>query len=210
MSLAEWQEYLALDRQVRDLERQQRKAAGSAVNWDDYEFIACPTCPPSTSITIRGGWNWHPPVWGGYMNINPTMTFDLSDTGITYPDVVIPNAYWYTPVGIGIYYGDFLDPTNNIELIGDYYGDELGGVYIGPVCGFAGGCLTMYETAGEAEAGLDYCLQDAMAQSQLAICKLILRNNGNTTGYNQWMPIDKVNRGRSYLWGNIKQGYRMG
>jgi len=44
----------------------------------------------------------------------------------------------------------------------------------------------------------------------LPMAALVLRNNGNTTDPNQWMAIDRVNRGRSYLLWDYRQAWEIG
>ncbi|GAG44036.1 unnamed protein product, partial [marine sediment metagenome] len=93
---------LSLDSQVRRLEEQQRKRAGSTSNTDAFEFTISSTCPPSTSIVLQGGLLWQTAAWvdnwGWYI---PSYVIDLTDTNkarwrdrTTY---TFANANWYAP-----------------------------------------------------------------------------------------------------------------
>jgi len=170
-----------LEGQVKRLERQRRRRAGTAQNWDQYRYTLSPSCPPSTTVHVRGG------LWGdlasfGGVGMTPSADFDLSDSASTGRDALFVNADYYVFYWLSV----------------DYEGDRL---YVG------GGATTWwyeFETAAEAEIA-------AMANDcpqlhnfppwdyGIPVGCLILRNNGNIVDYNQFLPIDQVNRGRSYV-----------
>ena len=103
-NLQDYQAYVQLDRQVRRLEQNQQRRAGS-VETDTYQFRLSPTCPPSTSIRFNSGLAWDP-AYSGYPSgwFIPSYTVDLTDSakvsvrrnasGYTY---TFENPYWYAP-----------------------------------------------------------------------------------------------------------------
>jgi len=200
--------------QVRRLERAQRQQAGAVQNADAYQFIVSPTCPPSTSIVYRGGLAWWSAAefWpaGWYI---PGYTVDLTDSakvsvrinysGYTY---TFTNAYWYAPcVVILTNYATWPPPeppatwpTEPPDTIFYLYGG-IGAPY-----------FQEFETAAEAEDACRLIRGDPVAYYGLVMASIILRNNGNIADPNQWMPVDKINRGRSYLFGGRRYGWEMG
>jgi len=212
MSLGEWQQYRVLDRQVRDLEKQQQRTAGSAQNWDDMQFTVTPTCPPSTSIAFRGGWCWVPSsglnAFGWYI---PGYTVDLTDPDkvsvrINYNNVTYTaiHPYWYIPAYI-ILSGYGLPARESWPAeVPDY------AVYL-PGMTAAEPYMVEYETAAEAEQILfGRSRYQAVEAVGIIASAVILRNNGDTSRENQWMAIDKVNRGRSYLFWTCRPSWEMG
>jgi len=165
-----WKEWLFLEREKRRLEKQQEEEAARADNWDwDQYQIAC-TCPPSTTICIRGGRQWSPPTDGGWLNPGADKCIDIA----TDDDFIFTNANWYTFRMLKIDWFDTLLRYCDNE-------DE-------------------YETAAEAEeaAMLSYCRYTSRAGFWAAI--LIIRNNGIIGLEGQYRRIEPVNRGNSYLW----------
>ena len=67
-----------------------------------------------------------------------------------------------------------------------------------------------FETAAEAEDACREIRGDAAFSYGVAAAGLVLRNNGNTDSPNQYMPVDMVNRGRSYLFGKKRYGWELG
>lgn len=198
-----------LDGRLNRLEKQQRQQAGAAQNWDAYQFTVSPTCPPSTSIHVRGGRMTWPPSWGeGVSYYLSDITLDLTDEDAS-ADAQWPytcqNAYWYVPIYVTI---AWFAASARIEDTG--YGEPRFRFYGAEYYSFTGGGYAEYETSGEAEEAIsgtnpDF-IQDQLTEVGLPICRLILRNNGTTGLPSQFMPIDMVNRGRSYLWGKFLNG----
>jgi len=209
--LADFQQYAALDRQVRDLEKQQKKAAGSAQNWDSYEFRISPTCPPSTSIWFRSGsaW-WNSNALFSRRHTVPSYRVDLADPdkasvrpGYNAYTTTFTQPHWYVSYVVVLSnYG--LDgretwpetvPNNAIYLISGY-----GSPYYNEV-----------ETAAEAEYNLYTEVNMQVCDyNGIAVGGVVLRNNGNTGQPNEYMPIDRINRGRSYLWWMIGNTWELG
>lgn len=153
------------------------RQAGYVSDPEHWNFrIAC-TCPPSTSIVMRGGlmYEYIPDGDGWFVEDD---TIDLTD-GVQIQD----KKFTFTDAGNYLAYILTIEfynrPTTNIYWP---YGDDV-----------------EHTTAGAAEqALLDYGY--SFWNTQYPLCGLILRNNGTLgTGYNI-LPIDRINRGRSYLW----------
>lgn len=203
----DWRHYVLTDRQIRELEKQQKRAASPTQAWDSYEFIVSPTCPPSTSIFFRGGMAWwsSQDTYGRGFYI-PSYEVDLADSTKTSVRVAysgytttFTNAYWY--VGFAIFLAaaglaareewPATVPNQSVYLSTDYtfpYYRE-------------------FETAAEAEEDLmDVNLQRG-SDYGIPAGGVILRNNGVTGKENQYMPIDRVNRGRSYLFWRARNGW---
>lgn len=193
-----------VDGQLQRLEVQQARQTGNVQNRDAYQFLARPTCPPSTSITFIGGQVWWPSsALFPYCYYIPGYTVDLTDTtkvsikiGIVSPmySYTFTNAYWYVPAMIVLasyglsYHEEWPDeiPDMSIWLTGTL-------VEVDPY-------MEEFETAGEAESRMGANKQlDTSRQHGLVVASVILRNNGDTVSPNAWMEIDPVNRGRSYF-----------
>lgn len=207
--MSDWAQYQVLNKQLRKLEKKQRQQAGSAQNWDAYQFTVSPIAPPSTSIYIRGGRMTWPASWNeGVSYYLADKTLDLANTdasvGPEWP-YSCNNANWYVPIYVCI---SWYFAYSYIEDTG--YGEQTYRLFGADYYGWAGGGFVEYETAAEAEAAIDGTnvdfIQDQMTETGLPICRLILRNDGTTGIPNRWMPIDAVNRGRSYLWGQFRNG----
>lgn len=137
------------------------------------------SCPPDTFIHVRGG-QWCDTGWGDFGEV-PTVSFDMTAYATTNKNVTFTNAYWYS------FYWLSIHPAGTRLYVGG-----------------AAAWWVEYAMAAEAE-------EAAMAVncSQLRsfppwdygipIGCIILRNNGNTTDYNQFAVIDPVNRGHSYI-----------
>ena len=177
-----------LARRVSILEQDQARMA--AYEEPDYQwnFQAAVSCPPSTTIHMRGGQVWADPTeWGGLQWYVDSASYDLSDEEVTGYTYTFTNAYYYLPVAVHLRWAghpDVLLPDDPpIKILDD---DEQ-------------------PTAAEAEQ-IAYrnvsewleILPDLWYGFCLGI--FIMRNNGNIGEANQFMPIDAVNRDRSYLW----------
>ena len=126
--------------------------------------------------------------WGdfgtGSEGWTPGATFDIADSDDTNESRSFSNAYYYAFYWLSIL-------TDGSQL---YVGGNTSGSW-----------WVERETHSEIEA-------EAMAVDcyqlhswppwdyGIPIGCIILRNNGNTVDKNQFMPIDPVNRGRSYIW----------
>ena len=207
--------YGVVSGQLRRMDKQQQRRAGT-VQTDSMAFTLHPTCPPSTNVTFRGGYAWQ--VVGyliEYGWYTPSYTVDLTDPnkvsvrggsgGYTY---TFTNPYWYAPCLFVI--SNNMDPPEppdtwpaEIENYRIYLYGRIGVVGVPPY-------LTEYETAGEAEDGCWQIVGAVAAGYGVVVGGIILRNNGNITDANQYEPVDVVNRGRSYLFGEKRYGWNFG
>ena len=201
-----------LQRNTRRLEKQQRRQAGT-VQSDAYQFKLSPTCPPSTSIRFNGGLAWWPAYsyWPAGFFI-PSYTVDLTDpdkvsvrrdySGYTY---TFNNPYWYAPcIAIITGYATWPPPDPWPEEPPDTI------FYLYGTHGGSSPYFAEYETAGEAEMALQEIIGEQAAYYGIAAGGLVLRNNGNVGAHNQYMPVDPINRGRSYLFGGKRYGWELG
>lgn len=185
-----------LEYQVRNLERRQQKLVTQNRNMDAYRWLVRASCPPDTRIWLWSGRTREPSAggtgtaawWVGAQALELSGSGSVVSAASHY---TFTNAYWYCPVTV---VPDELW-EDDISLI--LFGPGVGG-------GITGGGLTEYETATEAETALDAFLTDGIASQGPPCCQLILRNNGNTALQDQYMAIDAVNRGRSYLYRDVR------
>jgi hypothetical protein len=159
-----------------------------------WNFRAAVSCPPSTIIHVRGGRVWGDPDsnWDGTSWYVPSASYDISDQDVIgYYYTFTGQAYWYKPLTILIRWsgkaGDALPTPLYVDTSAAQPTAELA------------------EEAAYPDISTGHFDPDLFDGIPLAI--FILRNNGNTTDRNQFMPIDRVNRGRSYLWRNVKLRY---
>lgn len=157
-------------------------------NWDVGPFMVSASCPPDNRIHIRGGWAWQPGnSYGGiYKSTNLGDEAYVPWDYFTYGRFV--SAYWYLPI-VTTYPVSF---------------DRIYAYNIGTIS--AGLAPAEYETAAEAEVAIERWWSDRAWVYGVALPPLILRNNGNTTDEDQFMDIDPVNRGRSYIWQREMRG----
>jgi len=208
--LRDYQAYVQLDRQVRRLEQGQQQRGGT-VGTDAYAFNLSPTCPPSTSIMFRGGLAWWPAYSlypGGFFI--PSYEVDLTDpdktsirhyTTVSYSYTFV-NPYWYAPCLVVITQSQWPPPEVWPTIVPDFM-IYLRGKSAAPY-------FDEFETAAEAEIAVREIVGERVAYYGIVAGGLILRNNGNTTNSNQYMPIDVLNRGRSYLFGGKRYGWELG
>lgn len=164
-----------------------RQAAYTQPNYQSNFRIAV-SCPPSTVIHMRGGQVWvDPDITGQQWYVEPA-SYDLADPNDTGHNYTFTNPHYYRGYAVLLYW--YANP---------------GAVITYPIRLFSTG---EYATAAEAENAVypvwpdGRFRHDAYYGQPLGV--VIIRNNGNTSSSNQFMPIDKVNRGRSYLWRDIK------
>jgi hypothetical protein len=179
-----WQE-------ARRLERQQRRHAAFENNADAYLYRVRPSCPPDTRIwvTMPAGALWSPPAGNSIAAgwFPEPAAFDLFG-GVNVVNAIYQfvNPHWY--IACTAVPWDLWSDSPYVALFGP-----------GTEGGFTGGIETEYETAVEAEVALGAFLTDGMTYMGPPACQLILRNDGNVNLPLQILPIDAVNRGRSYL-----------
>jgi hypothetical protein len=197
---------------MRQLSRQMQAQSHSVAHADSVQFALFPTCPASTSIVFAGGLGWYSAnaLWpsGYYL---PTYEVDLTDpakvsvrrsySGYTY---TFTNAHWYAPAIVII--SNYIWPG---PAPPDTWPEEppddmlyLYGQGTSPY-------LAEFETAAEAEEACTEIIGENAAPYGVAAGGVILRNNGDVTNANQYMPVDFANWGRSYLFGGKRYGWKL-
>jgi len=187
-------------RYTRKLLKTQQQIATFAPPGDRYHFTVAPSCPPDKRLHVRGGrnacsWNRGDASWD-YAQYRiytvPDLTADLSDSSsvLYVPEFVVVDyyrAYWLCLR---------LPVTEEEPTASDW-------------TFYLHGTDDEFETAGEAERWMNttdflnynYLDWDSsyLIGSTYQLCGVVLRGDG-IGGVGAFMPIDLVNRGRSYIW----------
>ena len=186
--------YQAIDRRIQRLERQQEQEAGHAAPTRWYEFGVAPTCPPSKRLNIRGGVASPSAYWGWIMTNTylPDWTCDFENQGETQMDLVFSNANWYLPI-ILCYYADW---------VAYYYADPE--FYAEPVFDNVVGLEVA--TSAEAEAQIDAWMNGYTQwyKEVLPLTSIVFKNDGQTGVPGAILPVDYMNRGRSYMYRDLR------
>ena len=185
--------------------KQGRSSQGDA--W--YQMRASVSNPPDTRVHIRGAWMQGSVYLADRLTVwLPSISCDFSSTDQFAIDAShaydgnFGNAHWYKPVLLCYNY--------------DYYYVLVGGLpasyptYDKPFC-IPGLTSPEYETAVEAEDGIITWMETDtgyLNYSDMPICIIVLRNNGATGTPGAVQAIDAVNRGRSYLWRDMRMRNR--
>lgn len=194
-----------LQKHIEQLKKQQQKSRLAGVPDELYRQLrVVPTCPPSTSVRILSGQvytNASYWFWIHYDTQFPTTTVDFTDTS-----EFISGYYVFTPLPLQIvftqanWYVGFILRINHEWLF--YGNDQM----------FWCDISEEFATAGEAEAWVDYALnggESNMLHECCPVWSFILRNNGTINEDGAVMPVDMVNRGRSYLYRDIRVRTRL-
>jgi len=169
-----------LGRRVDKLQNAGDKRAAFVADTEHYQFrIAC-SCPPSTTLYMRGGliYNYDPTGNSWYVDSDAIdFTSDTQFGGVTFN---FTNANYYLT---GVLLIDFSGNPAPYEYT--YYTSS-----------------TEHATAAEAEQNLTTYWFNVRAiwGSSYPLCGVILRNDGVTGAGTHILPIDPINRGRSYIW----------
>jgi hypothetical protein len=194
---------------LRTLERQQQQAAGYEASWENWTFIMAPTCPPSTSVHVRGGWLHNPTLSGyGYSSFVPDQTLTLNRYSI-YVDQYEP--YFFSAAGnylplVVVFSVSWEDDAWSFYpyLWNPRWLNGYPDANVEPVD------WQDYASYLEAEQLIDNALSDVVgAFGGVVMGGAILRNNGNLDIGDPWqvLPVDPLNRGRSYLYRDLRQRY---
>ena len=177
---------------IQTLERQEARKAAHVEEPLSEHFRVAVSCPPDTQIHVRGG-----NIWEG--------------------------NYWWT-VGLGYYLEGFSIDFSDASSITNYDGnfanaDYFMGVIIGRafygLCDYlCVGADTEHATAALAEAHIETVAlatenvwRGDTNDGNLPLIGLVLRNDGRTGVDGAVLPIDRVNRGRSYYWKDLRPRY---
>lgn len=183
---------------ILDLQKAQRRAGGFAPPTYVDMLRVAPSCPPSQCMNIRGGrlyagYNWGNAAFDDYEQrayTVPDLSADLAD-----PDSVTVEVSFT----IADYYQFFF-----LEL-------KLPAVVDGPTSSdwsfYLHGTGDELATAGDAELWMDsYDFQRSSPWDEgtnglaFPLCGLVLKNDGRIGVAGAFLPVDAVNRGRSYTW----------
>ena len=168
--------------------RQQEQQATNVIDPAWYQFKVAPSCPPDKRIHMRGGLIYHDfSAWGindtyGYAWQVPSQTINLADNNQVTATIQYDNA--------GYYLGFVLIMTMPIEDLEDVQ-FQLRSLNVESA------------TAAEAEVQLQsdlYTYDVNPWYYGYPLCGLILRNDGTTGAGCHILPVDLMNRGRSYIW----------
>lgn len=176
-----------MDRKLAVLEKDaERMAAYEEPNYQ-WDFRLAASCPPSTTVHMRGGRVWGDPTsWTGESWYVESASYDLADISDTGDSYWFTNPYYYISFAVMLRWSGTPGTSPPLYIVN----------------------TTEYATGAEAEEAAyppwpgGRFDSDAFYGIPLAI--VIMRNNGNTGLVNQYMPVDAVNRGRSYIWRNLK------
>jgi len=177
-----------LSNRIKALERQEVARDASVEEHLSDHFRVAVSCPPDARIHVRGGNVWEGNDWftvgSGYHIESFTMDFSDADTIENYDGSFANANYYIGVIAIRAFYG-----LEDHQVIGG--GSE-------------------YATASAAEAYIeDTALLDGPWRGVddsggLPLVGLVLRNDGRTGVAGAVMPIDRVNRGRSYYWKDLR------
>lgn len=181
-----------IQKRIEAMKRQQAKQASRSAGGEWYELKVSPTCPPSTSLFVRGGREFNAALVAAYnyrVYTIPDKTVDLTDPDQAGIDIAFSNANWYQ-----VYCLLMKLPAEPDQPTADDWQFLLWGDGV------------ELETSGEAEAYMEIpILVDSQpwydgSLNGYPLCGIILRNNGTIGAGCPILPVDLVNRGRSYLW----------
>ena len=180
------------------LSRLEKKAAieGGFVPPDNrYEFKVAASCPPDKRLRIAGGTPKLSHLYGAalydYSWVDARIC-DLENQDETQMDLIFTNANYYLGI-ILCYEGQWLlyhviQPATYGEPVYD------------PVVG------TEVETAAGAEAQIDAFMNgvEQWYYYRMPLVGVVLQNNGQTGVQYAISPIDAINRGRSYIYRDLR------
>lgn len=153
-------------------------------SWDWYRVVISASCPPDTKIQMRGGWLADSPAagptFGGIWWVGPD-TYDLADPGVCENSHAFTAPYYYTYAALSL----------NQGLRPGFVGNPIYLTWAG----------TEWSLSSNAEdAAMADGAQSVPAWSRGAWLGLIIfRNNGVVGVPNAILPIEPINRGRSYI-----------
>jgi hypothetical protein len=186
-----------LARRIDRLNKDTGRQAGFMSDPSWYAFRVAPSCPPDKQVHMRGGLGfcgtsdqWDPFSRRAYQV--PNLTADLADTDSVETDITFVTANYY------------LAYVLLLRLPEAGWADDPSA---SDWCFRLVGSGTEFATAAEAENDME---EEAMWQQYpwasggttrgYPLCGLVLRNDGTVGNGAPILPVDVVNRGRSYMW----------
>ena len=190
---------LGLNRRLESLERSGDVAAASVAVDRAYDFLVAPSCPPDKRLHIRGGYATESYGFDGTMlqSDTPSVTCDFQDFTDTQMELVFNGAGYYLPI-ILCYHGAWISRRSYAESYEHPVFDNVAG--------------TEVATAAEAEAQIDAWMNGYTDWSyyRFPLRGVVLRNDGDVGSPYAILPIDLVNRGRSYLYRDARSWTSLG
>jgi hypothetical protein len=146
-------------------------------------------------LHIRAGWAQQGSYWVAQETIwFPELSVDFTDAEqfVGYTGN-FANADYYMPLLLR-YDDDY------------FYALRDGGDTSQPIANYPVSTFTEFATAAEAEAEAEGWFDGthAMYTGRIPLCVVILKNNGTTGTNGQVLPVDAVNRGRSYFYRDVR------
>lgn len=179
-----------INSKIKRIERGYEREAGYVSNQTWYDFLVAPSCPPDRRVHIRSGNASREETWGGMtilQNYTPSTIADFTSFEDTQLELQFTHAYYYLPT-ILCYAGDWIGRRDEDPAYESPVYDCPAGVEVA--------------TAAEAEAQIDAWLNGYTRWCFLTfpLHGIVFRNDGQTGTSYAILPIDLVNRGRSYLY----------
>lgn len=178
-----------LSDRIARLRQRQEKAAAFEPNDMWSRFKVAPSCPPSKRLYIRGGIATPELRIGANIldDFIPDWVCDFENEDETQMALSFTNAGYYLPIILCYYWNWVLNRS-------------LGAGYEEPV--FDNVVGSEVATAQEAEAQIDAFLNGYTDwyYYRMPLWGVILKNDGRAGANYAILPIDQVNRGRSYLY----------
>jgi len=185
---------MSLDRLVR----QQRKQSAFVPGADWYTLRVSPSCPPDKNLHVRGGRT--------YLGTNTGWVLydDYEERAYTVPDLTAnladPDSVTATITFVNASYYQFFFLELRLPAIVEGPAESDWSFYLH-------GTGDEFATASAAEEWMDsYDFQHSSPWyhagdgSAYPLCGLVLRNDGQVGVDGAILPVDLVNRGRSYIW----------
>ena len=188
------------DERLRELEREAEQRAVFERDWTYAGVRVVASCPPSTSLFMRGGLvhsqlGQYGEDFSGFAWQVPNLEIDLTDPTSVTKDLAFTIANYYRGVNLVLNLPEPLDNPQSDNWTFNLLGYE-----------------NEYATAAEAEQDLqdwlyiganpNYAWPDPWGDEPagMPLVGLILRNNGTVGTGTPILPVDSVNRDRSYIW----------
>ena len=178
-----------IDSRLSNLERQQKKLNNADNLHLYYEFMVSPTCPPSKILNIQSG--MASSTTESYIQSQVADFEDYAYMGMT---CNFTNAYYYLGI-ILCFEADWIQYHGNPAYEGVYWDTIFANVICDEVA-----------TAGEAEACIDSLMNGSedWYYYRFPLWGVVLKNTGITGVDGEIQPIDKINRGRSYMYRDLR------
>ncbi|RPJ40049.1 MAG: hypothetical protein EHM35_00135 [Planctomycetaceae bacterium] len=174
--------FATLQGQIDQIQKERQRMAGYEGAPDQGAFTASASCPPTTALQLRGGW-----ITGG-----SGQTFYIQDKTLDFgagsddEALAFTNPGWYYGVAVSHSYTYSGTTYEFSTSFNNWWTPERG-------------------TAVCAEQYAEWLLRDeGPASSGYLVCIVVLRNDGTVSAPGRVLPIDAVNRGRSYIYRDIR------